>query len=283
MPSPPSASAGSPVVPARTRATRTGRPSWLDARLVGGVLLVVLAVGGGAFAIAAADRSSQVWAVRAAVVPGSPLTSEDVEPRSVRFVSGELADRYLAASRPLPATAVAVRSLGAGELLPRDAVAQAPRAARVEVPLSVGAGDLPPSLRPGQSVDVWAVPTEARAAAGAATALAVRVLAGVPLQSLTTASGLGASGSTTATVTLDRDGVDLSTALGALAGRRVVLVPVTGGVPAAPTVAAPTAPGPTASPAATTPTATAQEPTGTAAPGRAVGPTAPGTQPTVVR
>lgn len=260
MSSSPSTAPGSPVAPVRTRATRTGRPSWLDIRLVGGVLLVLLAVGGGAFAIAAADHSSQVWAVRSAVVPGSPLSPADLEPRSVRFVSGGLADHYIAAGQPLPATAVALRALGPGELLPRDAVAPGPQAARVEVPLSVAAGDLPPSLRPGRTVDVWAVPTQARATAGAETARAVRVLAAVPLQSLTTATGLGASGSTTATVTLDRDGVDLSAALGSLAGRRVVLVPVTGGVPgASPTAATAPAAVPPTSP--TSPAAPSTQPT----------------------
>jgi len=181
----------------------------------------------------------------------------------VRFVSGDLADRYLAASADPPAGSVVLRAVGAGELLPRDAVAATPPTARVELPLSVAAGDLPPSLRAGAAVDVWAAPGENRSAAGQGTDRAVRVLAAVPLQSLVTGSGLGASGRSTATVLLDREGVDLSTALAQLAGRRIVLVPVTG-LPATtrPTPPSPAAPGPSAAPsrAAPGPSAPTQDP-----------------------
>lgn len=224
----PSAPPGGATVAAAPRATRVGRrPGWLDPRLVAGVLLVLVAVLGGAFVVAAAGRSTQVWTVRSDLAPGAAVTQADVTPMSVRFVSGPLADHYLPAGAPLPAGMIAVRPLGAGELLPRDAVATAPPVPRVEVPLAVAPGDLPPSLHPGQLVDVWSVPTESRAG-GAAAPVAVRVMAGVPVQSLTTGTGLGGSGATTATVALNRDGVDLATALGALAGRRAILVPVTG-------------------------------------------------------
>ena len=277
----PPVSPGPPTVSSRRRATRAGRPSWLDARLATGVLLVVVAVGGGAATIASADRSTEVWGVRTGLVAGSRIGAGDLESRSVRFVSGDLADRYLAASADPPAGSVVLRAVGAGELLPRDAVAATLPTARVELPLSVAAGDLPPSLRAGAAVDVWAAPGENRSAAGQGTDRAVRVLAAVPLQSLVTASGLGASGRSTATVLLDREGVDLSTALAQLAGRRIVLVPVTG-LPATtrPTPPSPAAPGPTAlgpsaapSPAAPGPSA----PGPSAAPSRAApGPSAPG-------
>ncbi len=238
--------------PARTRATRVGRPSWLDARLVLGVLLVLVAVAGGALTIAAADRSTEVWAVRSGLVAGSRIGAGDLERRSVRFVSADLADRYLTASVDPPSGSVVLRPVGPGELLPRDAVAAAPPTPRVEVPLSVAAGDLPPSLRAGTAVDVWAAPGETRPATGEAER-AVRVLAAVPLQSLVTATGLGASGRATATVLLDRDGVDLSAALAQLAGRRVVLVPVTGLPAAGPGAPTPDPAAPTPDPAAPTP------------------------------
>lgn len=225
---PPATTAGPPGSSARPRATRIGRPSWLDARLVAGVLLVLVAVAGGASVIAAADRSTQVWAVRTGLVAGSRVGAGDLETRSVRFVSGDLADRYLAASVDPPAGSVVVRAVGAGELLPRDAVSASAPTARVELPLSVAAGDLPPSLRAGAAVDVWAAPGDTRSPSGQQADRAVRVLAAVPLQSLVTATGLGASGRATATVLLDRDSVDLATALAQMAGRRVVLVPVSG-------------------------------------------------------
>jgi len=269
----PPVSPGPPTVSSRRRATRAGRPSWLDARLATGVLLVVVAVGGGAATIASADRSTEVWGVRTGLVAGSRIGAGDLESRSVRFVSGDLADRYLAASADPPAGSVVLRAVGAGELLPRDAVAATPPTARVELPLSVAAGDLPPSLRAGAAVDVWAAPGENRSAAGQGTDRAVRVLAAVPLQSLVTASGLGASGRSTATVLLDREGVDLSTALAQLAGRRIVLVPVTGlpattrPAPPRPAAPGPSAPGPSAhgpsatpSPAAPGPSAPTQDP-----------------------
>ncbi len=222
-------SAAPPTAQAPRRATRTGRrPGWLDTRLLIGVLLVLIAVGGGAFLLRAADRSTQVWTVRSDLAAGATVQAGDLVPASVRFVSAGLADRYLPSVNPLPAGALATRHVAAGELLPRDAVATTTPTARVEVPLAVAAGDLPPSLHPGQPVDVWAVPSGNRDSGSASAPVAVRVFADVPLQSLTTGTGLGGSGATTATVTLQRSGVDLAAALGSLAGRRVVLVPVTG-------------------------------------------------------
>lgn len=246
--------------PAARRAVRAGRLSWLDLRLVLGVLLVVVAVAGGVLTVTAADRSVEVWTVRSSLVAGSPVTAADLSTRSVRFVSPDVAGRYLSAREALPTGTVTVRSVGAGELLPRDAVAGRLPGARVELPLSVRVGDAPPALAVGQAVDVWAVPSDTAPRAGDEGG--VRVLAAVPVQSRATGSGLGGSGTTSVTLSLDRDSVDLGSVLGRLARRRVVLTTVTGVVQQSPTTGPSTTGASATGPSTTGPSATAAPPIG---------------------
>ena len=251
-PHPAPGSAASPVRPGARRAVRSGRPSWLDLRLVTGVVLVLAAVVGGAVALTASDRTVQVWAVRSALAPGAAVTDEQLQLRSVRFASDGLAGRYLSARDAVPGGAVLTRGVGAGELLPRDAVSVSPPAPTVELPLAVRTGDAPASLAAGQAVDVWAVPSDTAQRDPAARG--VRVLAGVPVRSRSAGTGIGGSGSTAVTVAVPRDPATLAEVLGQLAGRRVVLTPVDTGVdptadPAAdPAVDPAVTPRPTAAP-----------------------------------
>jgi len=136
--------------PASPPAARQRVPSWLDLRLLLGVLLVLVSVLVGARVVASADRSVQVWAVRADLSAGTTLAAGDVRLVRVRLFSD--ADRYLAAGRS-PAGLTLTRDLAAGELLPRAAVT--PRAEGSIVSVPVTPQHVPLSLRAGQRIDVY--------------------------------------------------------------------------------------------------------------------------------
>lgn len=137
---------------------RVRPPSWLDLRVVLGVLLVLGSVLLGGRIVSAADATVRVWAAAADLAPGTELAREDLVAVDVRLDT--TAGSYLsAASRP--EGRVLARAVGAGELLPRS-VLEAP-ADQVQLALPVQAGYVPPGLDRGQLVDVYAV---ADAAAG---------------------------------------------------------------------------------------------------------------------
>ena len=161
-----SRSAGAPA-PSSPAATRLAAPSWLDTRLVVGVLLVLVSVLVGARVLAGADRSQLVWATNRALAPGSVLAATDLVPVRVRLFDS--AERYLDAAEPAPAGYLVSRGLGAGELLPDDAL----RLPGVDVDVRlvtvlVEIGHVPPDLVDGQQVDVWVTPERADAAPAAA-------------------------------------------------------------------------------------------------------------------
>ena len=139
-------------------ATRLRQPSWTDARLVAGVLMVLLAVLGGAAAISAADKSVQVWAVRRPLTAGTTLAKDDLTARRVRLYGADK-ERYLDVHLGNPAGRVLVRDLGEGELLPKAAVAQQdhPATRVVGIPLT-RAHALGGNVHRGDHVDVLSTP-----------------------------------------------------------------------------------------------------------------------------
>jgi len=162
-------------VPPSPPARRLRQPSWLDLRVVVGLLLVVVSVSAGARVVAAADRSQPVWAVTQDLAAGTVLTPGDLSAVRLRLSAG--AERYLQAGPPPTGRALS-RDVGAGELLPRSAVIAEP--AGQEISLPVSALHVPESLRRGQRVDVFG--TVGGAGTGTAAATTVRVLTGVPVQ-----------------------------------------------------------------------------------------------------
>lgn len=133
-------------------AARLRRPSWRDTRLVVGVLLVLASVALGARVVAAADDTVAVYAAVAALPEGSTVASDALRVVRVRLPDGTAG--YLDAARPLPADAVALRTVGAGELVPSGAVGRAADLSRrpVSVPLADG---VPAGIAPGGRLDVW--------------------------------------------------------------------------------------------------------------------------------
>ncbi|AKU16243.1 SAF domain-containing protein [Luteipulveratus mongoliensis] len=147
----------------RPAAQRLQKPSWRDSRLVIGVLLIVLATVGGATVIQRFDNSVEVLQASRSLVPGQPITKDDV--RTVRVRIDRAGSTYVSATRALP-TGRLVREVRPGELLPRSAIGSP---AQVEVKaVSVRIDpSLAAALVPGSIVDVWV--SAKRDVAGAAT------------------------------------------------------------------------------------------------------------------
>lgn len=117
------------------QARRLVKPSWRDARLIIGVLLVLLAVVIGAAAFSAADDRVGMWAAKDTLTPGQKVGEGDLVRVDVQL--GDASSDYLTAGERLPNGAVVDRGLRAGELVPRSAVID-PTDKRVrEVPVRV--------------------------------------------------------------------------------------------------------------------------------------------------
>jgi hypothetical protein len=168
----------SPVAEVSPRARRLATPSWLDVRLVAGVLLVLLCVVIGARVFAAAGHYEQVYVARSALVPGEHLHAGDLMVGEVRFAGH--ASSYVAAGHE-PVGYVVTRYVAAGELVPAGALAASADAAAASrfVTVPVSTGHVPADLGRGDLVDVYLT---AKRESGA-SASPVQVLAAVPVDS----------------------------------------------------------------------------------------------------
>jgi hypothetical protein len=150
--------------PASPPAGRLATPSRLDARLVLGVLLVLVSVVVGARVLAAADRTQLVWTAARDLAPGTVLEDADLQAAEVRLF--DTGSRYLAAPDRGVVGYVLDRPVQRGELVPREAVtAPGARAQLRYVSVPVLPGRYPADLARGEQVDVWSTP-ERDAAAG---------------------------------------------------------------------------------------------------------------------
>lgn len=137
-------------------ARRLSTPSWLDLRLVIGILMVLVAVIVGARVVAGADRSTTVWSLSRPVSAGTVLTRADLGQARVRLYDN--AGSYLSTAAA-PTGKVVTRDLAAGDLLPRSALRSRP--AGVLLPLGVASGSYPRSLGAGDRIDVFAASSSA--------------------------------------------------------------------------------------------------------------------------
>lgn len=208
-------------------APRLRPPSWRDPRLLVGLLLVLASLAAGSRVVAAADDTVPVFASAGELVPGDRLDADRLAVVQVRLDAG--LEEYLSATEPLPAGAVALRSVGAGELLPRAAVGAAEQLDRRPVGVPV-TGPVPSALVKGALVDVWVSEPDPERA-GTYTE-PVRLAVAAEVAEVTAGGGsLGAGGSTTVQVLLADD--ELRPALRALAAdAEVALVLVPGTSPA---------------------------------------------------
>lgn len=187
---PPGPAAGPLAAPgpgASPPARRIRQTSWLDLRVVLGIVLVLASVVLGARVVSAADASVQVWAVSRDLAAGTTLAGDDLRPVRVRLLSD--ADRYVRATAPLTGRTL-TRPVGAGELLPRAALTSSPVGRVISLPVPLL--HAPDSLRRGQLIDVFAT---TKSTTGNATSTTERVLAGVPVQAVRLPrSGLSGTG-----------------------------------------------------------------------------------------
>jgi hypothetical protein len=209
----------------RPIAARLQRPSWRDARLVLGVVLVLLAVTLGAVVVAAADDTIPVYAATSGLVPGQALTQQDVRRVDVQLGADRTA--YVAADHDIGPDTFALREVRAGELLPTSALGTRSdvRVKPVTVPVDVSSVR---ALVTGSIVDVWVNERDA----GSTTArygrpqrrLEAATVARVPEVS----TGLGSVNGTTGVQVMVPDDVvqDLLAAIDQ--GARLTLVPVPG-------------------------------------------------------
>jgi hypothetical protein len=180
------------VPEASPRASRLAAPRWLDARLVVGVLLVLLAVVAGARLFASAGRYSEVYVARHALVPGEHLGSGDLSVGQVRF-DGEGGSYVAAAGRP-PVGYLVTRYVGSGEFVPISALSASAAASTTSrfVTVPVVPGHLPNDLGHGDLVDVYLT---AKVGADAKIPSPVQVLASVAVDSYDNGSSALAGGS----------------------------------------------------------------------------------------
>lgn len=196
------------------RPIRLRGPSWLDLRLVAGVVLVLVCVLLGARIVAAADESVDVWAAASDLAAGTTLSAEDLTVVAVRLFDATPA--YLDADADLVGR-VLDRPVSAGELVPGSAL-RAP-SDRVSVALPVAAAAVPNGLHRGQLVDVYASGQDTQGGA-VATRL---VLAAAPVQAVDGGQGSFSSSSGTRQVVVSVDSAVAGALLSAIAGRDLAL------------------------------------------------------------
>jgi hypothetical protein len=161
---------------ASPRAARIAPPRWLDARLVLGVLLVLVAVVAGARVFATADVTTPVYAAAHELVPGEHLRAGDLAVVHVQLHGA--GGRYVAAGSAAPIGYVVTRVVGAGELVPVGALAGAAAVGRTrQVTVPVQPGHLPDDLARGDLVDVYVTAKPASGQQVPAPALVVAAVA----------------------------------------------------------------------------------------------------------
>lgn len=120
-------------------------------------MLVAASVVAGARLLAAADDSVQVWAAGSDLGAGQRVTADELVAQRVRFADGDALVGYFTVDDELPADLELTRSVGAGELLPRAAVGTPDETGLVELPVAVEPELVPPSVGPGDVVDIYVV------------------------------------------------------------------------------------------------------------------------------
>jgi hypothetical protein len=134
-------------------ARRVTAATWLDPRLLGGVLLILVSIAVGARVVAAADRTVPVYAAAADLPAGHVIAAGDLQLVQVRM-SGS-GDRYLASATTVIGQVIS-REVRTGELLAASAVtASAPPPFR-DVSVSVKPEHIASSITEGSLVDVIA-------------------------------------------------------------------------------------------------------------------------------
>lgn len=240
-------------LPASPRAARLASPSWLDARLALGVLLVLVSVVVGARVLSSADRSSSVLVATRDLAVGTTLQPGDLVREQVRLEDRQVDRRLLEADDDDAYVGfVTRRPLDAREFVPLAALRRAGDVDERQFALNVEPGHAPPDLRGGEIVDVYVTPEQDRAAPAAtpspgarpdATPVGARlVLPGVTVESAQGADGGLGGGGEARPVVLNLAPPQVLQLVAAVAEGRIDLVRVRGRRGALATAAASAAP-----------------------------------------
>lgn len=173
---------------------RLSRPRWWDPRIVGGLLLVVVAVVVGAKVIGASTRTSPIWAATHDLAAGTVLTSNDLVAVDVNL--GGQTGEYLLAATGTDAVAgrLVSRPVHGGELLPAAALT-APAAGRVLV-IGVSADRMPPGVTHGSVIDLYLTAAAPGGGSGVARESTTLISAGITVQGVVAPASGGLSGAT---------------------------------------------------------------------------------------
>jgi hypothetical protein len=142
---------------AEPTAKRLQRPSWRDARLLVGVVLVLLGTVLGARLIAVADDTTPMYAASTTIRPGDRLTADNL--RRVDVQLGDESARYLGATSAVADDSYALREVPEGELVPASAVGSRSAVSVQPVTIEVDASSAR-GLPAGALVDVWVSPRD---------------------------------------------------------------------------------------------------------------------------
>jgi hypothetical protein len=169
---------------------RLGRPRWLNLRVVGGVVLVIVAVVAGARVIGASSRTGTIWAADRDLAAGTVLVGTDLTTVEVNL--GDNQGMYLGPGAASPVGLTVLTPVAAGELLPASAVDR-PAAGRV-VAIGVQPEHLPPGVDHGSTIDLYLT----RGAVAGSEAESTTELIGrdLTVQSVAAPSAGGLSGAT---------------------------------------------------------------------------------------
>ena len=235
-------------------AIRLKSPSWLDGRLVVGVVLVLLSVLVGAKIIASSDHYDTIWAASRDLAPGTTLVKADLLLVNVRFK--DHGGVYISAAGPSPVGRTTTAPLTSGQLIPLAALPSTKPVPVRLVTIPVAKLHMPSGNDlHGVQVDLYETPKPVGGQAQAAPQL---ILANVTIASTITDSALGGSDGSGVVLSVPLPYVDAVVAAAQQGDVDLVRVPGAGTIaaPSAGAVAGPAA-GPVAIPSAGTPSAAA--------------------------
>ena len=207
-------------------ANRLKAPSWLDGRLIVGVVVVLVCVVIGAKIVASSGDYDRMWAAAHDLAPGTTLTKNDLITVQVRF--RDHGGGYYAASGASLVGRTTVAPLAAGALIPVAALPTSPSAPTRLVTVPIAKLHMPHGDLRGSQVDLYVTVKHAEVVSSPAL-----VLANVTVADTVSDSSLGGSGGSGIVLAVPLDYVD--DVVGAVESGAIDLVRV----PAAETAAAP--------------------------------------------
>jgi hypothetical protein len=168
-------------------ASRLTPPSWLDGRLIVGVVLVLLSVVVGAKVVASSSDYDQIWAASHDLAPGSVIAKGDLVAVKVRF--HDHGGGYFSASGSNLVGRTTTAPISAGQLIPVAALPAKPAVPMRLVTVPVTKLHMPHGDLQGTQVDLYVTVKNSTDAARAPQL----VLANVTVADVVNDSSLGGS------------------------------------------------------------------------------------------